>query len=160
MNDSVDIHDWLRERQVPYRTLIHSPRFTAQEVAQASHITGYEMAKVIVVLSDERFVMAVIPAAKRLDLLRLKRALAASEAHLAAEEEFAPLFPGCEKGAMPPFGALYGLEMIVDRSFAEHPEIAFSAGNHIETLFLRWEDYRRAASPELADIAGAFSDAA
>src|SRR5262249_599830 len=104
--------------------------------------------------------MAVIPAAKRLDLTRLQRALAVGEVGLATEEEFAPLFPGCEKGAMPPFGAAYGLEMIVDRSFAEHPEIAFNAGSHIETLFLKWEDYRRAASPALAEIAAAFSDAA
>jgi Ala-tRNA(Pro) deacylase len=160
MNAPVDIHHWLRDRQIPYRTLIHSPRFTAQEVAQASHVTGYEVAKVIVVKADDRFVIAVIPAAKRLDLLRVKQTLAATDVQLATEEEFAPLFPGSEKGAMPPFGSIYGLEMIVDRSFAEHPEIAFSAGNHIETLFLKWEDYRRAASPDLAEIAGAISDAA
>ena len=160
MTTPVEIHQWLKEQNVQYRSLVHSPRFTAQEVAQASHVTGYEMAKVIVVKADERYVMTVIPAARRLDLDRARVALDAREIELAVEREFGPLFPGCEKGAMPPFGNLYGLEMRVDRSLAAYPEIAFNAGSHTETLAIPWSEYARIARPILGDLAAPASRAA
>ncbi len=147
-----DIHQWLKERGVPFRSRIHSPRFTAQEVAEASRLTGFEVAKVIVVKADGRFVMAVIPAPMRLSMSRLGAVLGVEDVRLATEEEFAPLFPGCEKGAMPPFGEIYGLEMVVDHSLARHEEIAFNAGTHTETLAVGWADYERVAHPRLAPI--------
>ncbi len=152
MQTPVDIHRWLEENQVPFESHLHSPRFTAQEVAEASRVTGYELAKVIVVRADGRFVMAVLPAPRRLSLPRLAEVLGVKEVRLATEEEFAPLFPGCEKGAMPPFGEIYGIEMILDRSVARHPEVAFNACTHSETLTVRWTDYERVAHPRLADI--------
>jgi Ala-tRNA(Pro) deacylase len=149
----VDIHEFLKQRKIPYRSLVHSPRFTAQEVAQASHVTGYELAKVVVASADGKMVLAVLPAPRRLSVRRLATALGAKEVRLASEEEFAPLFPGCEKGAMPPFGDLYGVPMVVDPELSTHPEIAFNACSHTETLAIRWADYEKAVRPKLAPIA-------
>lgn len=153
MKTPTDIREWLKEKKVPFRSIVHPARFTAQEVAEASRVTGYELAKVIVANADGRFVMAVVPAPSRLSISKLARVLGAREVRLAAEEEFGPLFPGCEKGAMPPFGEIYGLEMIVDPSLARLPEIAFNASTHTETLALGWTDYERVAKPRLAEIA-------
>jgi Ala-tRNA(Pro) deacylase len=147
-----DIHRWLTDQGVSFRSRKHSPRFTAQEVAQASAITGHEMAKVILVKADDRFIMAVVPATKRLSVPLLAGLLHAREVRLATEDEFAPLFPGCDRGAMPPLGNLYGLEMMVDRSLSAHPEIAFNACNHTETVTMSWADYEKVARPVLVDI--------
>ena len=42
-------------------------------------------------------------------------------------------FPDCQPGALPPFGAAYGLPTLVDRSLETLPVIFFEAGDH-ETL--------------------------
>jgi Ala-tRNA(Pro) deacylase len=160
MKTPADIHRWLEEQGVPFRRRDHSPRFTAQEVAQASAVTGHEMAKVVLVKADGRFIMAVVPASLRLSVPRLSGILHARDVRLATEEEFAPLFPGCERGAMPPFGSLYGLEMLVDRSLSRHPFIAFNACVHTETVSVSWADYERVARPVLVDIAESASHAA
>lgn len=153
MNPPVDIRQWLKEKQVPFQSRVHPPRFTAQEVAEASRVTGYEVAKVIVAKADGRFVMAVVPAPLRLSLPKLAGVLGAKDVRLASEDEFAPLFPGCEKGAMPPLGEIYGLEMVVEESLARHPEIVFNAGTHTETLAVSWRHYSKVANPRLVDIA-------
>ena len=160
MKTPADIHQWLKQQNVPFKIRDHSPRFTAQEVAQASAVTGHEMAKVVLAKADGRFIMAVVPAALRLSVPRLAEILHAREVRLATEEEFAPLFPGCDRGAMPPFGSLYGLEMVVDRSLSRHPEIAFTACTHTETVTMSWADYEKVARPVLVDIAEPSSHAA
>lgn len=149
----VDVHAWLKKKGIRFQSHRHPPRYTAQEVAEASRVTGYEVAKVIVAKADGRYVMAVVPAPHRLSTRRLAAALGANRVELAEEKEFAPLFPGCEKGAMPPFGEIYGLEMIVDSSFTALDEIAFNAGTHTETLTISWKDFEAAARPRLAEIA-------
>src|SRR5215831_16321160 len=152
MKTPAEIHQWLEKQNVAFRRRDHSPRFTAQETAEASAVTGYEMAKVVLVKADSRFIMAVIPAPLRLSVERLSEILHAREVCLATEEEFAPLFPGCDRGAMPPFGSLYGLEMVVDRSLSRHGEIAFNACTHTETVTLSWSDYEKVALPVLVEI--------
>ena len=152
MKTPAEIHQWLTDQGVSFKRRDHTPRFTAQEVAQASAVTGHEMAKVILAKADGRFIMAVLPATRRLSVPRLAEILHAREVRLATEEEFAPLFPGCDRGAMPPFGNLYGLEMVVDRSLSLHPEIAFNACTHTETVTIDWADYARVARPVLVDI--------
>lgn len=58
---------------------------------------------------DDRLALAVLPAADQVDLERLARSLGAASVALATETEFRRAFPGCEVGAMPPFGNLFGM---------------------------------------------------
>src|SRR3546814_2784449 len=68
---------------------------------------------------DGTMAMMVMPAAYRIDLTRLSRALGGREVELAQEDEFKDAFPDCEIGAMPPFGHLYGMPVYVDACLAE-----------------------------------------
>jgi Ala-tRNA(Pro) deacylase len=77
----------------------------------------------------------------------LKEASGAREAELATEQEFRDLCSGCEVGAMPPFGNLFGMDVYVDESLAEDAEIAFSAGTHTEMMRLAFADFRRLVQP-------------
>jgi hypothetical protein len=58
--------------------------------------------------------MTVLPADHRADLQKLEK-IAGEPASLETEEEFESLFPKCPKGAMRPFGNLYGLPTCVDK---------------------------------------------
>ena len=46
------IHEFLREAHVPYTVVPHSPAFTAQEDAAATHVPGRDWAKVVVCIID------------------------------------------------------------------------------------------------------------
>jgi len=148
----VDIRSYLKDQGVPFEVTAHPLAFTAQEVAQAVHVSGYRLAKVVVLKVDGAFVMAVLPGAMRVDLARFKQVAGARRVDLASESEFERLFPGCERGAMPPFGNLYDVPVYVDQSLAGRDRIVFNAGNHIETIRVAYSDYERLVKPRLGSF--------
>ena len=119
--------DFLDKHHVRYVRISHSPAFTAQEIAASAHIPGKELAKTVMVKVDGELQMAVLPANDRLDFNRVRSQAHADEVELATEDEFRDAFPECELGAMPPFGNLFGLKVMVDDDLAEDEQIAFSA---------------------------------
>ena len=141
------LKEFLDKNKVKYVSMSHSTAYTAQEIAASAHIPGKELAKTVVVKLDGKMAMAVLPASYRIDFDLLKRASGANEATLAGEREFKDTFPGCEVGAMPPFGNLYDMDVYVAESLAEDEEIAFNAGSHTELIRLPYEDFERLVKP-------------
>jgi Ala-tRNA(Pro) deacylase len=142
----------LDSAHVDYETLPHREAFTAQGVAAASHVSGWQLAKVVVASAGGNPVMAVLPASCRLDLGKLSRVSGRSDLGLLSETELKRLFPDCEAGAMPPFGEPYGVPVFVDTCLARADDVVFQAGNHHEVVRMRYADYERLASARLADI--------
>jgi Ala-tRNA(Pro) deacylase len=97
--------------------------------------------------------MAVLPASHRVNLDELKEAAGAAEVKLACEKEFADLFPGCEIGAMPPFGNLYNMDVYVAPSLAEDDYIAFNAGSHTELIRMAYADFEKIVQPKVIEFA-------
>lgn len=147
------LKDFLDRNGVRYAIIAHSPAFTAQQIAARAHISGRELAKTVMVKIDDRLAMAVLPASQKVDLQELQQALGARRIEIAKEEEFRSRFPGCDLGAMPPFGNLYGMDVYVADSLAEDEEIAFNAGTHTELLKLAFDDFTRLVHPTLGRFA-------
>jgi Ala-tRNA(Pro) deacylase len=143
----------LDDRRVKYVTVRHSPAYTAQEVAASAHISGYEIAKTVMVKVDGDMAMAVLPAPLQVDLRHLRELIDAERVELATEAEFKALFPECEPGAMPPFGSLYGMETYVAGRLAEDEYIAFNAGTHTELIRMRYRDFERLVDPRVLEFA-------
>ncbi len=143
------LKQYLDEQEVRYVTVRHSPAFTAQEVAASAHISGYEMAKTVMIKVGGKMAMAVLPAPLHVDLRHLRELTGAQDIELAGESEFKALFPDCELGAMPPFGKLYGMETYVAQRLAEDEYIAFNAGTHTELIRMRFRDFERLAEPRI-----------
>jgi Ala-tRNA(Pro) deacylase len=139
--------------KVPYSVHSHPHAYTAQEIAALQHVKGRRLAKVVMAKADGRMVMLVLPADHRVDFGKLRAVLGAQEVRLAQEAEFQGLFPGCEVGAMPPFGNLYGLPLYTDRVLEKDEEIVFNAGTHTLTAKVAWRDYLGLVKPVVADFA-------
>ena len=138
----------LEKEKVPYDLLLHRVAYTAQEVAQASHVAGRLLAKPVVVReSENRFYMVVVSAPQHVDLANLHRMTGRPKGRLATEDELRRLFPDCELGAMPPIGRLYDMPLYVDQEFRDHEDIYFQAGNHNEVVKMRFDDFERLAGP-------------
>jgi Ala-tRNA(Pro) deacylase len=144
---NVRLSELIRQRGGTAELLPHREVFTAQEVAHSSHLSGKNLAKVVV-LRDEagEHLMTVVPANEHVDVDEVRRITGRVHVELATEEELRRLFPDCELGAMPPFGHLYGLTMYVDPCLAAR-DIWFQAGNHREVVRMPFETFARLARP-------------
>jgi len=147
------ISNFLESQHVPYQSYTHSRAYTAQGIAQAQHLSGKRLAKVVMVIGDEnRMIMAVVPASHRVDLERLGQALNTKNIRLATEEEFKDTFPECELGAMPPLGNIYHLDVWIDEKLKSNPIISFNAGTHSEIIQMSFADFDRLVQPKTASF--------
>lgn len=89
------IQNYLQQQQVPFLRHWHSRAVTAQELAQALHVTGYRVAKSVIVEADQRLWICLIPAADTLDLEKVREVLGVREVRLADEDTFSARFPDC-----------------------------------------------------------------
>jgi|ERR1051325_25183 Ala-tRNA(Pro) deacylase len=143
------LKEYLDKEKVKYISMIHSPAYTAQEVAASAHIAGRELAKTVIVDLDGELAMAVLPANRKIVLQDLREVTGSDQVKFAAEERFKEKFPDCEIGAMPPFGNLYGMEVFVAEALTHEDEIAFNAGSHTEVMKLAYKDFERLVHPKV-----------
>ncbi len=148
-----DLKQFLDENNIKYVTVTHSTAYTAQEVAALTHTKGKDFAKTVMVMLDGALAMTVVPASHQVDMSRLKEGSHANTVALASESEFRTRFPGCETGAMSPFGNLFDMEVFVDESLTKDLEITFNAGSHNELIRLSYEDFERLVKPQVLKFA-------
>lgn len=142
----------LDANRIKYVTFKHSPAYTAQEVAQSAHISGKNVAKVVILKIDDQMAMAVVPASHQVNLESLRDAATANKVELANEDDFKGMFPDCEPGAMPPFGNLYGMDVFVSKALAADEAIVFNAGTHTELIGMAYQDFQRLVEPKVGNF--------
>lgn len=146
------LKDYLDQNGVKYIVISHSPAFTAQEVAASAHVSGWALAKTVVIKVDGKPAMAVLPANLKIITQDLRDITGADDVAFATEQEFKTLFPECEVGAMPPFGNLYDMDVYVAPSLAENEQIAFNAGTHTEIIKMSYSDFARLVDPKVLEF--------
>ncbi len=147
------IRDYLQSRHVWFETLLHPPVPSATKLARAIHVPGHSVAKGVLVRGDGNYALAVLPATARIDLNRLAQILSAPAVEIATEDEVEHVFGDCERGALPPFGRLYGLTTFVDASLAGGSEIVFVGNTRHEGMRMRYRDYVALEDPIRARFA-------
>ncbi|MCE9672366.1 YbaK/EbsC family protein [Myxococcus stipitatus] len=146
------IQQYLRRNRILYERYWHPRAVSAQELAQVLHVSGWRVAKSVIVMADRQPWIVVVPAASTVDLPRLREMLGARHVRLATEQEFSRRFPDCELGAEPPFGELYGLPVAVDESLSLAEHVLFRAGSHEEALEMRFQDFATLEWPLVASF--------
>ena len=149
----MNLHNYLDRFNVRYLLTEHPVAYTAQALAQAEHVSGYQVIKPVLIEADGQMVLCALPACGRIDLEALRDSLDARYIRLADEEALREVFRDCELGAEPPIGALFGLPTIADESLLEQRKVTFQAGNHHEAVTMTMDDYRRLAQPGIGRFA-------
>jgi Ala-tRNA(Pro) deacylase len=153
MSINARVQTLLEREHVPFRTHAHPRVTTAQRVAEATHVPGRDVAKVVVVRSAQgKYLMAVLPASCRLDLEGLRGLAGCGRLALAREDEIQQLFPDCELGAMPPLGGLYEMPVFVDACFRPEEPLFFEAGTHRELVEMTFGEFERLAAPVVGEF--------
>ena len=144
--------EFLDKSGVKYEVTKHEPAFTAQSMAAAEHEPGKYVAKPVIVKADGKYVMCVLSACYKIDLRALKSQLKAKSVELAEEKELAKIFPDCDVGAEPPFGNLYDLPTIMDKSLETDEHITFQGGTHEKAIRMSMDDYQKLVAPKVLEF--------
>jgi Ala-tRNA(Pro) deacylase len=151
MTASKKLISFLNKNEVPFQVITHPRRETACETAEAEFVLPSQFAKTVIVKVNGSDVLFVLPASRRLDLFKISEALRTKDVWVEEEKILKDIFPDCEKGAMPPFGVLYGLATYADVELENQKEIDFNAGSHRECVRVSMADFLRLAEAEIGD---------
>jgi Ala-tRNA(Pro) deacylase len=136
------LQKYLADRNGAYDLVPHQPTMSSLHTAEACHITGDCLAKGVVLRDSGGYWLAVLPASHQVRLDDLRSDLG-EDVDLASEQEIERMFRDCERGAIPPIGAAYGLDMIVDDSIGRQPEIYFEGGDHATLVHMSQAEFAR-----------------
>ena len=125
-----------------FEQIPHACTFDMSNAAHAAHISGKKVAKGVVLKTDNQFILAVLPASRKVNLTWIHDWLG-RQVGLATEAETVTKFPDCEFGAVPPVGAAYGLLTIVDADILDEDEIYFEGGDHQTLVAVSSSDWHR-----------------
>lgn len=149
------VHELLDQHDVPYEVNEHPRAVDANRLAQSEDVTGWDVAKPVILAIGSELAMAVVPAPVRVDLDKASAVLGHSDVRLATEEEFAGRFPDCEPGAEPPFGTLYDIPVFLDETLRQRQRMVCRDGSHTRTITVAVNDYVHLVEPEIVDMATA-----
>jgi Ala-tRNA(Pro) deacylase len=146
--------DWLARNDVEFETHEHEEAFTARASARAEGVDPRTYAKVVGVMTEDgRKILLVLDATDHVDLSKAAAALFTDRVRLLSESELTDLAPGCEAGALPAVGKLYGLSTYADHAVRDDRDISFNAGSHRFSVRVDREAWERATRVRYADLA-------
>lgn len=148
----------LKDHGVWFETFEHEPVRTSEQAAKLRD--GYTInqgAKAMIVRvkisnTERKFVMLVLPGGMRFDTRKVKKLFNAKDIRFATEEEISSITEGVLPGGVPPFGNIFGLEVIVDPLLLENEKIIFNAGDRSFSIGMGSQDYIYIVEPRIESI--------
>jgi Ala-tRNA(Pro) deacylase len=123
------VQDYIAERGIPWDPLAHPASGCSMEAAHSAHVRPAEVAKAVVLKTPDEYLVAVVPADRRVDLAAVQEDVGQAVA-IASESALGSLLPDCSGGAVPPVGQAYGLRTLWDPDLAERRDVYFEGGDH------------------------------
>ena len=139
MGMAMKLADYLGAHPVPFELVAHSRAMSSLQSAKSMHLPPACVAKAVV-FEDAQFLMAGLPASRRVNLGELRSRIGRM-LRLATEAELRERFGDCEFGAVPPIGNAYGMDTVWDDSLTSQPDVYFEAGDHETHVHVRTRDF-------------------
>ena len=139
----------LRAEAAAFELTHHDPVTTS---AEAAAVRGAELrsgAKAMLVKGRTGLALAVLAGDRKVDWRLLAPLVGGKGARFATDDELREA-TGLSKGAVPPFGRLFGLRTIYDRSLLDVETVNFNAGTHTESISMARDDLFRIGGGETA----------
>jgi Ala-tRNA(Pro) deacylase len=151
----MNVVKFLEAGHYEFERVPHRATYSAQRLAHELHVPGREVAKTVLLRADGgyKYIVAVLPASKTIDLNNVSKLLGGSKLELATEFDIEKNCPDCEFGVLPPFGSRYGMKTIVDKSLAEDEDIWFEGNTHDEAIRMKLAEFCRLEQPLVAPFA-------
>ncbi|MAG32428.1 MAG: aminoacyl-tRNA deacylase [Deltaproteobacteria bacterium] len=139
---------YLEAAGVDYEVLPHPRSEYSAQTARRSRVPLHCLAKPVLLEDEDGYLMAIVSAARRVDVERLGAQLN-RQLELATEAEVDNLFHDCEDGAMPPLGMPYRIPTVYDDSLSGLAEVYFEAGDHDDVVHMSGDAFLELLSGSL-----------
>lgn len=142
MSIAASVDRYLNRSGVKYDVIAHTRTSNSSESAQAARVPGDRLVKSVLLHDSNGYLIAVLPATRRVDLDALDAQLG-RQLEFAPEHDLANLFRDCEPGAIPPLGEAYGVETVIDDDMLQVADVYFEGGDHRALVHVSTEDFLR-----------------
>lgn len=142
MSISPRLRSYLDRRGLRFDEVPHEQAMCAAQAAEAAHVAREQVAKAVLVLAGDNYMLAVVPASRQVRFDQLQTWLG-RPVRLAEERESEDLFADCVLGAIPPVGGAYDLETVMDDSLLDAEEVYFEGGDHRTFVHMHASDWRK-----------------
>lgn len=132
--------DYLNQRRASFDVFQHPHSSSSAQTARQMHVPAEKLAKSVLLEDDGGYLMAVLPASGRVHIGALSKQLN-RRLRLATEAEVVRLFDGCEPGAVPALGTVWGVETLIEDSLMQQPDVYFEAGDHTELIHMSVQQF-------------------
>jgi prolyl-tRNA editing enzyme YbaK/EbsC (Cys-tRNA(Pro) deacylase) len=126
---------------------------TADAAAQAVGCRLEQIVKSIVFVSDDRYVLVLVPGNRRADEASVAAALDADEVRVAKPNEVLEA-TGFEPGAVAPFPLRAVETVLIERTILQHGRVWIGAGTPVHMAGLSPVDLQRLSGARAADVVG------
>lgn len=153
-----EIINLLKTRKIWFESFEHEPVTTSEQAVKVRpDYSLHQGAKAIIIRikkteQEKFFVMLVYPADSRFNKIKVKQYFNAKDIRFATEEEVEKVTGGVKIGGVPPFGNLFGLEVIVDPELFANGKIIFNASDRRLSLAMKSSDYKSIVKPKVLNI--------
>ncbi|HDD46539.1 MAG TPA: hypothetical protein ENG42_03610, partial [Candidatus Aenigmarchaeota archaeon] len=130
----------LKETNSWFKVIKHKPVFTSEEAARARGVELRQGVKAMVFKLKEKFVVALVPADRKVDTKKLKKLVGGKPKLASPEEVFA--VTNCKIGAVPPFGHKTKLEIFADIGIFANDMVDFNAGLNEVSIQMHGNDLK------------------
>ena len=145
------LSELLNNYQISFTVSRHQPVFTSKEAADVRGCELKSGAKALICKADDRFVMFVMPADRRLASKQVRQTQGIRKLRFATLEEVWDQ-TRLKPGSIPPFGSLFQLPTWCDQALSNEPQINFNAGDHAISISMAFKDFVTVESPRLGQF--------
>jgi len=146
------VKKYLDSKGIDYEELVHKTVYTAYDAAQTLKKELKEIAKTILIEADKTHVLLVLPADKKIDMEKLKKALGAKKISIPSEKVMIKILK-IQPGTLSSFGKLHNLEVVVDKAMLNAKKIVVSTGSFTDSVFMKVKDFVQSEEARLANVA-------
>lgn len=152
MRNSVDVHNFLLERQVPHELVPVRGRFRSTDrIAAVLGLEPAQVGKVMILGASKGLVALLLPSDREPDLRRVAVAVPTPTLRELTTDEVTDATDFLAE-SVPPVGLPEGTRAIMDHGLAEQQVLYFSGGEGSTLLKIRPDDLRGAIGAKVARV--------
>jgi len=124
---------YLIKNNIDYDELLHKTVYTAYDLAQTTKKKLSDIAKTIAFKVDNKYILVVLPASHRVDLMKLKKMLKAKKLTIVKEVQLSKVFK-IKPGTIVPFASFHNVPIYVDKALLSSRVILINSGSFTSSL--------------------------
>ncbi|HDJ86643.1 MAG TPA: hypothetical protein ENG77_06015, partial [Chromatiales bacterium] len=142
MSIAATVQQALARAGVVYEVRGHTATESLEAAARTCGVSFRRFVRGVLLKGARGPLLVVLPLSRSIDFQAVGKLLGRRPVPASADET-AAVFPDCDPGTVPPLGAAYGIETVVDPSVYDSEDLCFEPGVHDMVVHIRRSGFRR-----------------